>query len=1129
MKFFSTVWIFILFNFFGISVFSQENDIPEIFPPSPSAYSLGKYGSTPVGYFTGTPQASIPIYNFKSGELSVPISLDYASNGIKVDQLTTNIGLGWNMKAGGVVTRIIKGDADDRHTPGYVPPGSLSDLDDPLNNKLLFGANLVGNPDLNRDEYLFSFPGYSGKFVIAHDGRVLQMHPQDIKIIPIGIDGTNGFEITTSKGIKYIFSSEEVTKKFDDSGPTHHEIIEKTAWYLDQIVHPLGDTISFKYSQPIGQGYIASNQDVLRVREIANDGGCGADGGGCPETSYNSNTNIVTNEIRLLEEISGKTGSILFSHSTIADAPVKLLSQIRVLNSKSKEIDKINLFHYVTSTKRPFLTKVQFKDPDKNYSLNYVKVDQMPERLDRGQDMLGYYNGKSNGHLIPYIGEFYGTMPTGFNSPSDYADRSIDPEKSSIGLLEKITYPTKGYTSFEYEPHSSWGMTEGFVKHEISVEINENTGTIVTKPFSAGAMDISHPAKLYGEITQYQSCGNSPHLDQVNINLYDTSNSETFSIKLSGNSGNTNYGFRDSRDIYLNSGASFSLEIVGNMPNYCYDAIAKLIYYTSENTPGEVLLGGMRIKTIKDYEPSTGQTNTRRFYYNKKENYSQSKATQRKDNVLRSIKSIMRLQCQSGSITYPYDCKYDVYSADSFGYLYDTDYEVAYEDVTVSYGGDNFENGGEEHSFLFEHDTNGYVLVGDDGPYLPMSNTGILKGKEVGVQYFKKNGTSFTVLKEIQNTYTKDERYSDQLYGYVVSKKYSYPLYFYEYNCTSGDAANPYYHYVCTAAHDHFYWKLREIDPTKCIALGNNNVLQGITYENPCYGKAGQNISLHTLENFDIYEYKILSQWNYLSQTKEIDYDLNGANPVTTVTDYYYDNTTHLQMTRKETVDSKGNQLSTTYKYPDDVTSKTSLGNSTLTTQEFDAIESLQRADGHRMGELIQVHQNQNGIQKQVSRISYANMANAQTLKEKVFASKKEDPLQERLIYYRYDDFGNPLEVSKPGGPHVVFIYGYQNQYPVAKIENATYDEVSVLFDQTILNDLSTTEDNMRLELNKIRNGLPNAMVTTSTYEPLVGVTSITDPRGITTFYEYDSFNRLHLVKDNDDKIISENKYNYKN
>jgi YD repeat-containing protein len=45
----------------------------------------------------------------------------------------------------------------------------------------------------------------------------------------------------------------------------------------------------------------------------------------------------------------------------------------------------------------------------------------------------------------------------------------------------------------------------------------------------------------------------------------------------------------------------------------------------------------------------------------------------------------------------------------------------------------------------------------------------------------------------------------------------------------------------------------------------------------------------------------------------------------------------------------------------------------------------------------------------------------------------------------------------------------------------------------------------------------------------LVGITSVTDPRGKTVYYKYDEFNRLEFVKDNEENILSKNQYNYKN
>ncbi len=56
---------------------------------------------------------------------------------------------------------------------------------------------------------------------------------------------------------------------------------------------------------------------------------------------------------------------------------------------------------------------------------------------------------------------------------------------------------------------------------------------------------------------------------------------------------------------------------------------------------------------------------------------------------------------------------------------------------------------------------------------------------------------------------------------------------------------------------------------------------------------------------------------------------------------------------------------------------------------------------------------------------------------------------------------------------------------------------------------------------------MQNAQVTTYTYNPLVGMTSSTDAKGETTYYEYDTFQRLMNVKDKDGNIIKHMDYHY--
>lgn len=135
-----------------------------------------------------------------------------------------------------------------------------------------------------------------------------------------------------------------------------------------------------------------------------------------------------------------------------------------------------------------------------------------------------------------------------------------------------------------------------------------------------------------------------------------------------------------------------------------------------------------------------------------------------------------------------------------------------------------------------------------------------------------------------------------------------------------------------------------------------------------------------------------------------------------------------------------------------------------------------------------------------------------------------------RIEIKKYNSKDLPVEVSTKEGVNIVYLYGYGKIQPIARLENVAYSSI----DSTLISNLETlsdtgTESDLLASLNNLRNNFPNAIATTYTYKPLVGVSTVTDPKGYTIFYEYDSFNRLKLVKDAQGNVLSENQYHYKN
>jgi hypothetical protein len=121
----------------------------------------------------------------------------------------------------------------------------------------------------------------------------------------------------------------------------------------------------------------------------------------------------------------------------------------------------------------------------------------------------------------------------------------------------------------------------------------------------------------------------------------------------------------------------------------------------------------------------------------------------------------------------------------------------------------------------------------------------------------------------------------------------------------------------------------------------------------------------------------------------------------------------------------------------------------------------------------------------------------------------------------KYTANGNPLELVTKDGLHTCYIWGYNDRYIVASIINASYNSSgdivsgSSIFIKSKINAISGftgSEADFQNSLNEIRTTLSAAMVTTYTYKPLIGVTIITDPRGVSIYYIYDVFGRLSEV-----------------
>lgn len=141
------------------------------------------------------------------------------------------------------------------------------------------------------------------------------------------------------------------------------------------------------------------------------------------------------------------------------------------------------------------------------------------------------------------------------------------------------------------------------------------------------------------------------------------------------------------------------------------------------------------------------------------------------------------------------------------------------------------------------------------------------------------------------------------------------------------------------------------------------------------------------------------------------------------------------------------------------------------------------------------------------------------------------------VVYDKYDNKGNLQQYTTKDGITTTIIWGYNQTKPIAKIVKAKLSDIQQSLIDAIVN--ASTADNVATpnndetvflnELNTFRkhNSLSAYQITTYTYDPLIGVRSITPPSGIRENYLYDTANRLEKIIDVNGKILKEYKYNY--
>ncbi|MDW3194248.1 MAG: hypothetical protein R8G66_17875 [Cytophagales bacterium] len=484
---------------------SNQNLLPNVTGPSPEVAQLGKFGSYDVNYFTGTASIELPIHTIVAKDIQIPIVLRYHPSGIKVTDRPGWVGLGWSMDAGGFISRQVLGLPDELQQ-GYANTALPASLNPAVNADLHYLNDVNrGLIDAEPDVFSYGFGGYSGKFMLdplqnspdanntvgGTGGPYFNAHriaeaeqgcdDDDVMMIPyrpLDIQPTYGTSSVTFKafdpyGREYQFDKYETTKEVNES------LNVRSAWKLTKVISKNKTTeVSFDYHTRSGQVSKDRSYSIM-VNDLVQNLPGGSTYTANPGV-YNSQDHNMHSTEQYLETITYPLGKVEFIRSGVREGGFtgqQMLDEIRIYQTVGGTdvlIKKID-FDYGTFTstdgtgaKRSYLKDLFVKSSSgvsvQKYHFDYNTSQMLPDFLSTKRDLWGYYNNQSNArfgiatlvpkHSINYQAVHNGSSTTIEIGSENSNGRAPNSLFAQANILNKITYPTGGYTQFIYEGNS---------------------------------------------------------------------------------------------------------------------------------------------------------------------------------------------------------------------------------------------------------------------------------------------------------------------------------------------------------------------------------------------------------------------------------------------------------------------------------------------------------------------------------------------------------------------------------------------------------------------------------------------------------------------------------------------------
>lgn len=1121
----------------GSVVYALSQDyINKIIPPTPTTAALGKYGEVPVSMHTGLPNITVPLAHLSGKDLSVPIELSYHAGGIKVEETSSWVGLGWSLFAGGVITRQPRGLPDDE-TYGYFfntikNSEFINEATGLPTQPSLINASLNGQADFEPDIFYFNFAGESGKFF--YNGETSKFVCVTNSRKKIAYDPVSaGFTITSEDGTRYYFLDRELNANAAPcQGSSSNSV---TGWYLSKIVNAnKTDSILFKY---VSYAYSFETLSTSEKKFIANaQADCAAMEFG-PNAANCNRQNAFS--AKRLKTIIARSGKAVFTAEATSRWDIlgdSALQYVEIYNYNNELTQKYRLNHdyfgppsagspsYLYRLRLSSVEKISGAAIESYRNFEYAP-HAVPSRLSYAQDYWGYYNGASNADLVPTITLSWPIVNVPITIAGSNRNPSSTPLYSQMGMLTKMIYPTGGYTLFEYENHKvkDFFFAPAAVDSTVQIWKNFEAGTVFQKSFT-----INYGPTPFNGFNDTGGAFVDFRIDGITCDYGQTSGQASTGcavITLSGPVGFTLTGNLSNR--FLPNGTyTFTFDFSSNTGNaatwqdFYGSASWKVVDSTNVN---KSTTGGLRIKKMTDFDPATSAPAYQRFYkyYIEGDTTTSSAEFNALPSFVRPTWYRKEVPCEADPCSYIYTCRTFRLSANCTYPVTGSNGSVTYGFVTVTEDAQ-----GAQGRTTYKY-TNLPNPINAQYPYTPVPDYDWKRGMLLEQKDYRYYNGAYQLVKQVTNTY-KDIGGSSSMGIKIVPSKVGEEI----------------------------------------VYLNGNSDYYGqgeysINFYSISY-------SLYTSPDSSIVKTFVPENSSLVNQV----IDIKTINPQT------------LNLTKQQTSQSDGSTVVKYMKYVEDYTNQgtdvPSLAIAQMKTKnmvntlvEESTWRKTSATDSLLISSNLVLYKIDNGKiekDKQLS-LPVTSSFTASNIGSNKFNYNTNYECELNII--KYDALGNIQQAIGRDSVMVSFLWGSNGMNPVAVVKGAASNDIFYTGFEDATSNVSTTamtgaksftasytvalpgtgtykltywnkvgsnpwtlvETNISAAttiggsgtlIDEVRVHPLQAQMTTYTYRPEIGISSVNDPNNSIAFYEYDAFNRLKIIKDTQGNILKNYQYHYK-